>query len=151
MTEGAVARNYALVGAALLISVVPLPPLVGLWQPPWLAVALIWLVIVAPEDARLAVAAVAGLLQDLLVGSPLGLHALAATVLVFLAANMRHSVLSSPPWLRFLLAMLMMTAYLGLVALIGGWFDYAGSWAGLASSLTSGGVLILIAFLFVRI
>lgn len=151
MTEGAVARNYALVGAALLISVVPLPPLVGLWQPPWLAVALIWLVIVAPEDARLAVAAVAGLLQDLLVGSPLGLHALAATVLVFLAANMRHWVLSSPPWLRFLLAMLMMTAYLGLVALIGGWFDYAGSWAGLASSLTSGGVLILIAFLFVRI
>lgn len=151
MTEGAVARNYALVGAALLISVVPLPPLVGLWQPPWLAVALIWLVIVAPEDARLAVAAVAGLLQDLLVGSPLGLHALAATVLVFLAANMRHWVLSSPPWLRFLLAMLMMTAYLGLVALIGGWFDYAGSWAGLASSLMSGGVLILIAFLFVRI
>lgn len=151
MTEGAVARNYALVGAALLISVVPLPQLVGLWQPPWLAVALIWLVIVAPEDARLAVAAVAGLLQDLLVGSPLGLHALAATVLVFLAANMRHWVLSSPPWLRFLLAMLMMTAYLGLVALIGGWFDYAGSWAGLASSLMSGGVLILIAFLFVRI
>ena len=151
MTEGAVARNYALVGAALLISVVPLPPLVGLWQPPWLAVALIWLVIVAPEDARLAVAAVAGLLQDLLVGSPLGLHALAATVLVFLAANMRHWVLSSPPWLRFLLAMLMMTAYLGLVALIGGWFDYAGSWTGLASSLMSGGVLILIAFLFVRI
>lgn len=151
MTEGAVARNYALVGAALLISVVPLPPLVGLWQPPWLAVALIWLVIVAPEDARLAVAAVAGLLQDLLVGSPLGLHALAATVLVFLAANMRHWVLSSPPWLRFLLAMMIMTAYLGLVALIGGWFDYAGSWAGLASSLMSGGVLILIAFLFVRI
>lgn len=151
MTEGAVARNYALVGAALLISVVPLPQLVGLWQPPWLAVALIWLVIVAPEDARLAVAAVAGLLQDLLVGSPLGLHALAATVLVFLAANMRHWVVSSPPWLRFLLAMLMMTAYLGIVALIGGWFDYAGSWAGLASSLMTGGVLILIAFLFVRI
>lgn len=151
MTEGAIARNYALVGAALLISVVPLPQLVGLWQPPWLAVALIWLVIVAPEDARLAVAAVAGLLQDLLVGSPLGLHALAATVLVFLAANMRHWVVSSPPWLRFLLAMLMMTAYLGIVALIGGWFDYAGSWAGLASSLMTGGVLILIAFLFVRI
>jgi len=151
MTEGAVARNYALVGAALLISVVPLPQLVGLWQPPWLAVALIWLVIVAPEDARLGVAAVAGLLQDLLVGSPLGLHALAATVLVFLAANMRHWVVSSPPWLRFLLAMLMMTAYLGVVALIGGWFDYAGSWAGLASSLMTGGVLILIAFLFVRI
>lgn len=149
MTEGAVARNYAPVGAALLVSVLPLPQLLGLWQPPWLAVALIWLVFAAPENARLA-AAPAGLLQDLLAGSPLGLHALAATVLVFLAGNMRHLMVSSPPWLRFLLAMLTMTAYLGVVALIGGWFDYAGSWAGFVNSLMSGGVLILIAFLFVK-
>ena len=151
MTDGAVARNYALLGAALLISVVPLPQLLSLWQPPWLAVALIWLVLAAPDDARLVVAAAAGLLQDLLVGSPLGLHALAATVLVFLAVNMRHWIVSSPPWLRFLLAMLTMTVYMGVVALIGGWFDYAGSWAGIANSLTSGGVLILIAFLFLKV
>lgn len=151
MTEGAIARNYALLGAALLISVVPLPQLLGLWQPPWLAVALIWLVLAAPDDARLAVAAAAGLLQDLLVGSPLGLHALAATVLVFLALNMRHWIVSSPPWLRFLLAMLTMTAYLGLVALIGGWFDYAGSWGGIANSLASGAVMILISFLFLKV
>ena len=151
MTEGAVMRNYALLGAALLMSVVPLPQLLGLWQPPWLAVALIWLVLAAPEDARLTVAAAAGLLQDLLAGSPLGLHALTATVLVFLAGNMRQRIVTSPPWLRFFLAMLIMTAYLGLAALIGGWFDYAGSWAGIANSLMSGGVLILIAFLFLKV
>lgn len=151
MTEGAVARNYALLGAALLISIVPLPQLLGLWQPPWLAVALIWLVLAAPEDARLAVVAAAGLLQDLLVGSPLGLHAMASAVLVFLAANMRHRMISSPPWLRFLLAMTAMTAYLGVVALIGGWFGYAGSWAGIANSMMSGGVMMLIAFLFVKV
>lgn len=151
MTEGAVARNYALVGAALLMSIMPLPQLLGLWQPPWLAVALIWLVLAAPKDARLALAAAAGLLQDLLAGSPLGLNALAATVLVFLAVNMRPWIVSSPPWLRFLLTLLIITVYLGLVALIGGWFDYAGSWAGIASSLMSGGVLILITFLFLKI
>ncbi|MCY3814726.1 MAG: rod shape-determining protein MreD [Gammaproteobacteria bacterium] len=151
MTDGAVARNYALVGAALLISIVPLPRLLDLWQPPWLAVALIWLVLAAPENARLAVAAAAGLLQDLLVGSPLGLYALAATVLVFLAANMRPRIVSSPPWLRFLLAMLILAAYLGVVVLIGGWFGYVGSWAGIANSLMSGGVLILIAFLFLKV
>lgn len=151
MIDGAVARNYSLLGAALLLSLLPLPQALGFWQPPWLAVALIWLAIAAPEDPRLAVAAAAGLLQDLLVGSPLGLHALAATLLVFLTANLRRRIVSSPPWLRFLLAMLMMTVYLGMVALIGGWFDYAGSWAGLASSLVSGGVLILIAFLFVKV
>lgn len=151
MTEGALARNCALVGAALIMSIVPLPQVLGLWQPPWLAVALIWLVLAAPKDARLALAAVAGLLQDLLAGSPLGLNALAATVLVFLAVNMRHWIVSSPPWLRFLLSLLIMTAYLGLGALIGGWFDYAGSWAGIVSSLMSGGVLILITFLFLKV
>lgn len=150
MTEGSVRRNYAILGAALLLSVIPLPQLLGLWQPPWLPVALIWLVIAAPEDARLPVAAAAGLLQDLLAGSPLGLHALAATLLVFLSANMRHWMVSSPPWLRFLLAMMVMVAYLSAVALIGGWFDYAGSWAGIGSSLASGAVLILVAFLFLR-
>ena len=150
MNEGA-ARNYLLLGGALLLSVVPLPQLLGLWQPPWLAVALIWVVLAAPEDLRLPIAAVAGLFQDLLSGSPLGLHALAATVLVFLTANMRHWVLSSPPWLRFLLAMMTLTAYMGVVALIGGWFGQPSSWSGTVTSLMSGAVVILIAFLFLRV
>lgn len=151
MSESVAARNYLPLGAALLLSAVPLPELLGLWQPPWLAVALIWLVLAAPQHARLPIAALAGLFQDLLVGSPLGLHALAATVLVFLATNMRHWVISSPPWLRFLLAMATLTAYLSVVALIGGWFGHPGSWTGTASSLMSGGVLVLIAFLFLRV
>lgn len=151
MTESAATRNYVLLGAALLLSVVPLPQVLGLWQPPWLAVALIWLVLATPEYVRLAVAAAAGLLQDLLIGTPLGLHALAAALLTFLATNMRLWVVSSPPWLRFLLAMVMMTAYLGVVALIGGWFEHPGSWVGMASHLTSGAILILIAFLFLKV
>lgn len=151
MSEVATARSYLPLGAALLLSVVPLPHLLGFSQPPWLAVALIWLVLAAPHDARLPVAALAGLLQDLLVGSPLGLHALAATVLVFLAVNMRHWVVSSPPWLRFLLAMTTLTAYLGVVALIGGWFGHPGSWGGTITGVMSGGVLVLIAFLFLRV
>ncbi len=151
MTEGALTRSYVPLGAALLLSVVPLPQALGFWQPPWLAVAVIWLVLSAPQDARLIVAAGVGLLQDLLVGAPLGLHALAATFLAFLATNLRHWVVSSPPWLRFLLAMAMVTAYLGVVALIGGWFQHPGSWEGMASSITSGAILILVAFLFLRV
>ena len=151
MTESTLARSYFPLGAALLLSVVPLPQALGLWQPPWLAVALIWLALAAPQNARLVVAAGAGLLQDLLVGAPLGLHALAATFMAFLAANMRHWIVSSPPWLRFLLAMVMVTAYLAVVALIGGWFEHSGSWEGMASSVASGAILILVAFLFLRV
>ena len=151
MTEHALARSYFPLGAALLLSVVPLPQVLGFWQPPWLAVALIWLALATPEDAYLAVAAGAGFLQDLLLGAPLGLHALAATFLAFLAVNIRRWIVSSPPWLRFLLAMVMMTAYLGVVAMIGGWFEHPGSWDGLASSMASGAILILITFLFLRV
>ena len=151
MTEGVVTRSYLVLGAALLISVLPLPQAVGLWQPPWLAVALIWLTIMAPENARLMVAAMTGLVQDLLLGTPLGLHALAATLLVFLTMNLRLWIVSSPPWLRFMFAMGIITVYLGVVAMIGGWFGHPGSWSGTVSSLMSGGVLVLIAFLFLKV
>ena len=150
MTRSSAARSYYLLAGALLLAVIPLPQAIGLWQPPWLAVALIWMVVAVPDDHSLVVAAVAGLVQDLLSGAPLGLHALAATVLTFIAVNVRHWMISSPPWQRFLLALGSLAAYLAIVALIGGWFGQPGSIAGVGSSLLSGGLLILIAFLFLR-
>lgn len=151
MTAVAAPRGYLLLGAALLLSIVPLPQALALWQPPWLAAALIWLTLAGLEDVPLIVAAAAGVLQDLLVGAPLGLHALAASFLAFLAANLRHRAISSPPWLRFLISMAMMAAYLGLVALIGGWFGHPGSWQAIATALTSGAILMLVAFLFLKV
>ena len=47
--------------------------------------------------------------------------------------------------------MMTLTAYMGVVALIGGWFGQSSSWAGTFSSLMSGAVIILIAFLFLRV
>ena len=148
MMRSAVARSNYLLAAALLLSVLPLPQALGLWQPPWLAVALIWLVLAGPDKRGLLIAAAAGLVQDLLSGAPLGVHAMAATILTFMAGNLRHWMLSAPPWQRFLLALGALAVYLCTVALIGGWFGQAGSLASVASSLLSGGILILIAFLF---
>lgn len=148
MIRSAAERSGFLIAAALLLSVLPLPQALGLLQPPWLAVALIWLVLVGPEQRGLLIAAAAGLVQDLLSGAPLGVHAMAATILTFMAGNLRHWMLSAPPWQRFLLAMVTLAAYLCTVALIGGWFGQTASLASLFTSLLSGGVLILIAFLF---
>ena len=148
MMRSAAARSNYLLAAALFLSVLPLPQALGLWQPPWLAVALIWLVLAGPEQRGLLIAAAAGLVQDVLYGAPLGVHAMAATILTFMAGNLRHWMLSAPPWQRFLLAMATLAAYLCIVALIGGWFGQTASLASLASSLLSGGILILIAFLF---
>ena len=150
MTQSAAARSNYLLAAALFLSVMPLPQALGLWQPPWLAVALIWLGLAGPGARSLLIAAAAGLVQDLLSGAPLGVHAMAATILTFMVGNLRHWMLSAPPWQRFLLAMATLAAYLCIVALIGGWFGQAGSLASLASSLLSGGILILIAFLFLQ-
>ena len=149
--QSAVARSYYPLAAALLLTVLPLPQALGLLQPPWLGVALIWLVVAGLEERRLLIATAAGLVQDLLSGAPLGLHAMAATVLTFMAVNLRDWMISSPPWLRFLLAMTALAAYLIIVALVGGWFGQPGSLSGLASALLSGGILILIAFLFLKV
>ncbi len=151
MMASAVARSYSLIAAALLLTVLPLPQALRLWQPPWLGVALIWLVLAGPARNRLLIAAVAGLVHDLLSGAPLGLHAMAATVLTFMATNLRGRMVSSPPWQRFLLAMATLAAYLLMVALIGGWLGQPGSLPGLVSSLLSGGLLILVAFLFLKV
>lgn len=146
-----VARSCYLIAAALLLTVLPLPQALRLWQPPWLGVALIWLVLAGPAQARLLIAAIAGLVHDLLSGAPLGLHAMAATALTFMATNLRDRMVSSPPWQRFLLAMVALTAYLLIVALIGGWFGQPGSLPGLVSSMLSGGLLILVAFMFLKV
>ncbi|WP_446831308.1 rod shape-determining protein MreD [Candidatus Foliamicus sp.] len=148
--RSAVARSYYLLAAALLLSVLPLPQTLGSWQPPWLGVALIWLVLASSEDVRLMIAAAAGLIQDILSGAPLGLHAMAASFLVFLAYNLRNMMISAPPWQRFLLAMTSLAAYLLILALVGGWFGQSGSLSGLLGSLLSGGIVILAAFLFLR-
>lgn len=150
MMQNAVTRSYYLLAAALLMSVLPLPQALGMWQPPWLGVALIWVILAGPENGRLPIAAAAGLVQDLLSGAPLGLHAMAATVLTFMAANLRNWMVSSPPWQRFLLAMTTLAAYVGIVALIGGWFGQPGSLSGVATSLLSGAMVILVAFLFLK-
>ncbi len=149
--QSAVAHRYYLLAAALLLTVLPLPQALGLWQPPWLGVALIWLVLSGPQErSLLIIAAAAGLVQDILSGAPLGLHAMAATVLAFIAASLRKLMISAPPWQRFALALAILTAYLMIVALIGGWFGQPGSLSGLVSSLLSGAIMILIAFLFLE-
>ncbi len=149
--QSAVPRSYYLLAGALLLVVLPLPQALTVWQPPWLGVALLWLVLANPEEPHLLIAAAAGFVQDLLSGAPLGLHAMAATVLTFIATNLRDWMISAPPWQRFLLAMAALSAYLSIVALIGGWFGQAGSFSGMASGLLSGAIMILVSFLFLKV
>ena len=71
---------------ALILSVLPLPELITPFRPDWLLLTLIYWTIALPHRANVGTAFFAGLLLDLLLGSVLGVHALALVIPVYLAA-----------------------------------------------------------------
>lgn len=71
---------------ALILSILPLPGSVAPFRPDWLLVIMLYWVLALPHRANVGTAWVAGLLLDLLLGSTLGVHALALVIPVYLAA-----------------------------------------------------------------
>ncbi|WP_116474442.1 rod shape-determining protein MreD [Zobellella maritima] len=71
---------------ALILSILPLPGLVAPFRPDWLLVIMLYWVLALPHRANVGTAWVVGLLLDLLLGSTLGVHALALVIPVYLAA-----------------------------------------------------------------
>ncbi|MEO0997430.1 MAG: rod shape-determining protein MreD, partial [Pseudomonadota bacterium] len=90
---------YASGVVALVLTIVPLPPLLALARPAWLALVLIYWAMFAPRQTGLAVAFVGGLLLDTLYQTPLGEHALALVLTMYLPLKF-HLQLRVFPWHR---------------------------------------------------
>lgn len=69
--------------AALLMSILPLPDALQAWRPEWVMLVLIFWVMHAPSWVGLWFALVMGLLLDAFLASPLGLHALALVLVIY--------------------------------------------------------------------
>ena len=74
---------------ALLLGLLPLPPLLQPWRPYWLALVLAYWVIEAPESAGLGFAFVIGLVADLMFGGLLGEQALRLVIMTFILQRFR--------------------------------------------------------------
>lgn len=74
--------------AALLLQVMPMPPFVDPYRPDWLFLVIAYWALALPNRVSIGVAFINGLVLDILLGTILGVHALALTVVTYtLAVN----------------------------------------------------------------
>jgi len=105
--------------AALALTVIPLPGWGDILRPLWAPLVVFYWVIALPERFSVGLAWIVGLLVDALTGSLLGAHALALTLVAFLAARWHLKLRMFPPWQQ---SIAVGTA-LGLYAFILFWID----------------------------
>lgn len=77
---------------ALLLGLLPLPPLLQPFRPYWLALVVAYWLIEDPDRAGLGFAFVMGLLADLVFGGILGEQALRLTVMAFILQRFRSQL-----------------------------------------------------------
>lgn len=101
---------YLSVFAALLLTVMPLPQAAKLARPDWALLVLMYWTMALPQRVGVITAFITGFIVDVLVGTVLGVNALAFSVVIFLVAQhhlkMRNfSVLQQSLLLGILLAL----------------------------------------------
>ena len=84
--------------AAIVLSLVYLPPTLDVLRPYWVALVLIYWCLETQDLITLGKAFFIGLVLDLLSGSLLGLHALSLVIMVYLVTRFRARIRFFPPW-----------------------------------------------------
>lgn len=69
--------------AALVLMVLPLPPLLEVWRPDWLTVLLIYWLMAIPHRVGFTTVVVLGLLTDILMGSGFGIYTIALLAIAY--------------------------------------------------------------------
>ena len=84
--------------AAIILSLLYLPPWLDALRPYWVALVLIYWALETQDMINLGWAFSIGLLLDLLTGSLLGLHALSLVIIIYLVTRFRARLRFFPPW-----------------------------------------------------
>ena len=98
ITGHGVGSIYLTILAALLLSIVPMPSVLDYHRPDWLALVIMYWVIALPHRVNVGTAWVAGLLLDILLGSTLGIHALAMAIMAYVAALQFQKIRNFSVW-----------------------------------------------------
>ena len=83
---------------ALLLTLLPMPPLIEDLRPQWVALTLIYWCLTVPDRVGVFWGFGTGLAMDVATGSLLGYHALGLSVIAFLAVKMHQRVRIYPLW-----------------------------------------------------
>lgn len=84
--------------AAVVLTLLPLPPILDLMRPYWVALVMIYWGLETQDHISLGLAFSIGILLDLLTASLLGLHALSLVIIVYLVTRFRARLRFFPPW-----------------------------------------------------
>lgn len=112
---------YATVFVALLLMLVPLPRFLSVLRPSLVALVILYWSTLSPRSGGILVGFLAGLMLDLLQGSLLGQHALAMSLLAYLAVRLHLMTRAKPLFEQSLLALIGLLLHELLIWAIDGW------------------------------
>lgn len=83
---------------SLMLTALPMPEWASIWRPAWVCLVLIYWCMALPARVGILVAACAGILLDVISGTLLGQHALALSLVAFIALEFHQRVRVLPLW-----------------------------------------------------
>jgi rod shape-determining protein MreD len=106
---------------ALILTVLPLPPWADVVRPAFLVLTVIYWSVNAPRAGGLAIGFFAGLLLDVFQGPVLGEHALALSLITYIAVREHQRIRSKPAIQQALIVFLALVLYEVVLFMIDGW------------------------------
>ncbi|WP_115720045.1 rod shape-determining protein MreD [Gallaecimonas mangrovi] len=100
---------------ALVMAIIPLPLAIDVFRPDWVLLVLLYWTLALPHRVSVGVAWCCGLLIDIMLGTTLGVHALALTLVIYVAGMNFQRVRNFPVWQQAGVAALLVAAKLLLV------------------------------------
>ena len=115
------ARLMLSVLVALILTVLPLPPWLDVVRPAFLVLTVIYWSVNAPRAGGLAIGFFAGLLLDVFQGPVLGEHALALSLITYIAVREHQRIRSKPAIQQALIVFAALILYEVVLFMIDGW------------------------------
>ena len=115
------ARLMLSVLVALILTVLPLPPWLDVVRPAFLVLTVIYWSVNAPRAGGLAIGFFAGLLLDVFQGPVLGEHALALSLITYIAVREHQRIRSKPAIQQALIVFAALILYEAVLFMIDGW------------------------------
>lgn len=122
MTVGQMRVRIALTAlVALILTVLPLPKWLDLLRPAFLVLTVLYWSINTPRAAGIGLGFLCGLLLDVFQGPVLGEHALALSIVAYIAVREHQRIRSKPAFQQSLLVFVALVFYEFVVFAIDGW------------------------------
>jgi rod shape-determining protein MreD len=114
---------------ALMLTVMPLPQMLSVFWPNLLVLVVLYWSVMMPQAGGILIGFLGGLCLDVLTGTQLGQHALAFSLLCYLAIRLHLLVRAKPLFEQALFVLLALALYEGLLWVIDGFSSQStGTW-----------------------